>query len=241
MIGSLSDLGCWLVLRNAGCLPLPFDPTQTPFSQLMQSTVKTVHGVSTANYHGTVFAPAPLLVRAREAGPLRRFGSRRRVVILLQTPDRLIPGKMNFQSIHGDIVHSRLSDAFVDDTSVGFISSYNEAPLDDLIDRLLPHGAPNMGAPFAPIWRKSQPLEVLLVHCKMGMGQRSPDHMPQSSNKRTVKSASTMETPQILTFWSLVLNRQTQHECLACIWNCWEISVVTSINSRRMQIHSRFD
>lgn len=58
------------------------------------------------------------------------------VVILLQTIDRLIPDRVNFSSISGDMVHTRLSDAFVDDTSLSFTSSSDTNDIDDLIARL---------------------------------------------------------------------------------------------------------
>ncbi|KAI2503170.1 hypothetical protein MHU86_11273 [Fragilaria crotonensis] len=57
------------------------------------------------------------------------------VVILLQTLDRLIPDRVNFVDF-GDMVHTRLSDAFVDDTSLSFTSSSDTNNIDDLIARL---------------------------------------------------------------------------------------------------------
>ena len=58
------------------------------------------------------------------------------MVILLQTLDRLIPDRINFSSPSGDRRHSRLSDAFVDDTYLGFTSSSYEATFESLVDRL---------------------------------------------------------------------------------------------------------
>ena len=55
------------------------------------------------------------------------------IVILLQTLDRLIPDWVNFTSVSGDISHSRLADAFVDDTSLSFTSSSDDADINDLI------------------------------------------------------------------------------------------------------------
>lgn len=42
------------------------------------------------------------------------------VVILLNTLDRLVPQRTSFTSVDGHITNSRLVDAFVDDTSLGF-------------------------------------------------------------------------------------------------------------------------
>ncbi|KAI2491350.1 hypothetical protein MHU86_23204 [Fragilaria crotonensis] len=57
------------------------------------------------------------------------------VVLLLHTFDRLIPHRMNFVPVSGARRHSRSSDAFVDDTSVGFTSS-DDTSFTDLIARL---------------------------------------------------------------------------------------------------------
>jgi hypothetical protein len=57
------------------------------------------------------------------------------MVILLHTLDRIIPDRMNFQSPSGR-THSRLSDAFVDDTSMGFTSSDSSIDYETLIQRL---------------------------------------------------------------------------------------------------------
>ena len=53
----------------------------------------------------------------------------------LHTFDRMVPHRMNFVPIAGGRAHSRSSDAFVDDTSVGFTSSDNSS-YEDLISRL---------------------------------------------------------------------------------------------------------
>ena len=45
------------------------------------------------------------------------------MVLLLHTFDRMILHRMNFVPISGAHIHSQSSDAFVDDTSVGFTSS----------------------------------------------------------------------------------------------------------------------
>ena len=121
-----------LAARKCG-MPASAIKTHTDALQFMRYTVKTVHGVSEDNYHGTVFAPLFGTGQGSGASPAVWLSL---AVILLQTLDRLIPDRMNFRSINGNIVHSRLSDAFVDDTSVGFTSSYADAPINDLIERL---------------------------------------------------------------------------------------------------------
>jgi hypothetical protein len=55
------------------------------------------------------------------------------VFIFLQTLDRFIQDGINFQYLCADIVHHRLVDAFVDNTSLGFTSSSDETQLDDLM------------------------------------------------------------------------------------------------------------
>ena len=42
------------------------------------------------------------------------------VIILMDTMDRIIPERMTFESPDSATKHSRLIDAFVDDTSLGF-------------------------------------------------------------------------------------------------------------------------
>lgn len=99
----------------------------------MKYTVKTVYGISESNYHGTVFAPLCGTGQDSGASPAVWLSL---VVILLQTMDRLIPDRMNFTPISGSRSHSRLSDAFVDDTSMGFTSTDDHSTIDDLIAKL---------------------------------------------------------------------------------------------------------
>jgi hypothetical protein len=101
--------------------------------QFMRYTVKTVHGISKDNYQGTAFSPLFGTGQGSGASPAVWLSL---VVILLQTLDRLIPDRVNFSSLSGDIVHKRLSDAFVDDTSLSFTSSSDDTDLNELIARL---------------------------------------------------------------------------------------------------------
>ena len=88
--------------------------------QFMKYVVKTIHGVSEANYHGTIFAPLFGTGQGSGASPAAWLSL---VVLLLQTMDRIIPDRINFSSPNGNITHSRLADAFVDNTYLGFTSS----------------------------------------------------------------------------------------------------------------------
>ena len=56
--------------------------------------------------------------------------------LLKDTFDRLIPHQMNFVPILGAPAHSRSSDAFVDDTSVGFTLTLGDTQYSDLILQL---------------------------------------------------------------------------------------------------------
>jgi hypothetical protein len=59
------------------------------------------------------------------------------VVILLQTMDPFIPEQMHFNPLSGARPHSRLCDAFVNDTPTGFTSSSDDGfTYDDLISKL---------------------------------------------------------------------------------------------------------
>ena len=97
-----------------------------------QSLVKTVYGISEENYAGTIFEPLFGTGQGSGASPAVWLSL---VVLLLHTLDRLTPNRMHFSAPSGPS-HSRLSDAFVDDTSVGFTSSDSSVSFEDLIRRL---------------------------------------------------------------------------------------------------------
>jgi hypothetical protein len=82
----------------------------------MQYTVKTIHGISEENYQGTPFAPLFGTGQGSGASPAVWLSL---IVLLLHTFDRIIPHRMNFVPISGARVHTRSSDAFVDDSHVG--------------------------------------------------------------------------------------------------------------------------
>ncbi|KAI2501852.1 hypothetical protein MHU86_12617 [Fragilaria crotonensis] len=105
-----------LAARRCG-MPLNAIQTHAEALQFMQYTVKTVHGISADNYSGTPFAPLFGTGQGSGASPAVWLSL---VVILMNTLDHLIPERMEFQSPDASIKHSRLIDAFVDDTSLGF-------------------------------------------------------------------------------------------------------------------------
>ena len=100
--------------------------------QFMKYTVKTVYGISDSNYMGTIVEPLFGTGQGSGASPSVWLTL---VVVLLHTLDRIIPDRMNFSAPSG-LSHSRLSDAFVDNTSVGFTSSTSSVSSEDLITRL---------------------------------------------------------------------------------------------------------
>ena len=100
--------------------------------KFMKYTIKTIYGVSEGNYHGTVFAPLFGTGQGSGASPSAWLSL---VVLLLQTLDRLVPDRINFDPISGARPHARIADAFVDDTNVGFTSS-DESTYEDIIARL---------------------------------------------------------------------------------------------------------
>jgi hypothetical protein len=71
--------------------------------QFMKYVVKTIHGASEANYHGTIFAPLFGTGQGSGASPAAWLSL---VVILLQTMDRIIPDRINFSPPNGKITHS---------------------------------------------------------------------------------------------------------------------------------------
>ena len=100
--------------------------------ELMQYSVKTVYGVSKQSYRGTPFEPLFGTGQGSGASPSVWLTL---VMIQLNTLDRVIPHRTNFTSADGTINHSRLADAFVDDTSMGITDNGNLS-LDQLINRL---------------------------------------------------------------------------------------------------------
>ena len=101
--------------------------------RFMKYTVKTMYGISTENYYGTPFAPLFGTGQGSGASPAVWLSL---IVLLLHTFDRMIPHRMNFVPISGARDHSRSSDAFVDDTSVGFTSTSDDIAYSDLISQL---------------------------------------------------------------------------------------------------------
>jgi hypothetical protein len=121
-----------LAARKCG-MPPHAVRTHADALQFMKYMVETVHGISEDNYHGTALSPLFGTGQGSGASPAVWLSL---VVILLQTLNRLIPDRTNFSSLSGDIIHKRLSDAFVDDTSLSFTSSSDSIDIDDLITQL---------------------------------------------------------------------------------------------------------
>ena len=100
--------------------------------ELMRYMVKTVYGVSENSYSGTLFAP---LFGTGQGGGASPAVWLTLVVVLLNTLERVSPLRMSFRSCDGINVYSRLVDAFVDDTSLGFMNDGNML-FDDLVRNL---------------------------------------------------------------------------------------------------------
>ncbi|KAI2509566.1 hypothetical protein MHU86_4827 [Fragilaria crotonensis] len=100
--------------------------------ELMRYMVKTVYGVSEKSYTGTPFAPLFGTGQGSGASPAVWLTL---VVILLNTLERVSPLRMSFRSSDGVNMHSRLVDAFVDDTALGFTDN-GSLSFDELVTRL---------------------------------------------------------------------------------------------------------
>ncbi|KAI2513678.1 hypothetical protein MHU86_818 [Fragilaria crotonensis] len=101
--------------------------------EFMRYTVKTFYGVSYDNYHGTSFEPLFGTGQGSGASPAVWLSL---VVLLLHTLDKVIPERMTFQSPDKSVTSSRLADAFVDDTYLGFTDAEGQMEYDNLIRRL---------------------------------------------------------------------------------------------------------
>ena len=121
-----------LAARKCG-MPIHAIRTHADALFFMRYAVKTIYGISEETYQGTVFEPLFGTGQGSGASPSAWLTL---VVILLQTLDRLVPDRINFSSPKGDLHHSRLADAFVDDTYLGFTSSSNTATFESLVTRL---------------------------------------------------------------------------------------------------------
>jgi hypothetical protein len=105
-----------LAARRCG-MPKHSVNTHASSLRFMEYTVKTVFGISEANYKVTIFEPLFGTGQRSGASPAVWLPL---VVILMHTLDRVISERMQFSSPDSQIKHSRLIDAFVDDTSLGF-------------------------------------------------------------------------------------------------------------------------
>lgn len=121
-----------LAARRCG-MPEHSIQTHADVLRLMKYTVKTVHGVSDQNYSGTVFEPLFGTGQGSGASPAAWLSL---VVIMLNTFERLIPERMHFVSPDGTITNSRVIDAFVDDTAIGFTDGTRSLDFESLILRL---------------------------------------------------------------------------------------------------------
>ncbi|KAI2511184.1 hypothetical protein MHU86_3149 [Fragilaria crotonensis] len=104
-----------MAARRCG-MPKEAVRTHATALQLMQYMVKTIHGVSSDSYSGTMMAPLFGTGQGSGASPAVWLSL---VVILLNTLERVVPNRIRFKSADGNIVHERLVDAFVDDTAIG--------------------------------------------------------------------------------------------------------------------------
>ena len=120
-----------LAARRCG---MPDEAVQTHADclRLMKYAVKTVHGISEHNYKGTPFEPLFGTGQGSGASPSVWLSL---VVILMNTLDRMIPERMEFRSPDSQMRHSRLIDAFVDDTSLGYTDA-GFMTLDTMINKL---------------------------------------------------------------------------------------------------------
>ena len=99
----------------------------------MKYTIKTIYGISEENFIGMPFEP---LFGAGQGSGASPAVWRKLVILHLHTLDRIVPDRMNFVPVADVRPHSQLSDAFVDDTSVGFTSAVDDESYENLINCL---------------------------------------------------------------------------------------------------------
>jgi hypothetical protein len=189
-----------LAARKCG---MPEGPVSTHAEALrfMKYTVKTVYGTSEDSYQGTIYEPLFGTGQGSGGSPAAWATL---VVNLLAAIDRLVPERMHFVSPDQTLESKRLTDAFVDDTNIGFTStdeSYSAQllKLQSIVqtwERLLFYsgGALNLQKCFYYIihwhWVNGQPTVYSpttadpTIHLTGGM-----DHTPQAIQRRTYDSA----------------------------------------------------
>ena len=86
----------------------------------MEYSVKTMFGLSSEKYSGTPAEPLFGTGQGSGASPAAWLSL---VVLIMNTMDRVIPERVEFQSPDSSTVHTRLIDAFVDDTSLSFTNN----------------------------------------------------------------------------------------------------------------------
>ena len=101
--------------------------------QYMRYSVKTHYGVTTDSYTGTPFEPLFGTGQGSGASPAAWLSL---VVVIMNTIDKVIADRMQFTSIDGSCTHSRLMDAYVDDTAIGMTSADDNVGIDTLIGNL---------------------------------------------------------------------------------------------------------
>jgi hypothetical protein len=101
--------------------------------QFMRYSVKTHYGVTKDSYTGTPFEPLFGTGQGSGASPAAWLSL---VVVIMNTIDKVISDRMRFTSIDGSCTHSRLMDAYVDDTAIGITSGEDNVNMDTLIGKL---------------------------------------------------------------------------------------------------------
>lgn len=135
----------------------------------MKYKVKTIHGISEANYNGTNFEP--LFGTGQQGSGASPAVWLSLVVILLHTLDRLVPKRMSFSTPNWQhIQHERHTDAYVDDTSLGFTDPYTVFSYEELINHFQ-----SVAQTWSDLLEYSggsiKFLEVLMVCHLLGMGK----------------------------------------------------------------------
>jgi hypothetical protein len=132
----------------------------------MRYSVKTYYGITQDTYSGTVFEPLFGTGQGSGASPSAWLSL---VVVIMNTIDKVIKDRMEFTSIDGTLQHSRLIDAYVDDTALGITSAEDTCDYDSLVEKL-EHAAQTWEQLLLLWWRFKSP-QMLLEHHILGMDQ----------------------------------------------------------------------